>query len=557
MDSKRESRPSDPETHNTSMKLIVVYGVRRYKEARLSVSHPSPGHRRLTRPSADCQGYIVPTSRLDIDLSCIERNLRLIRGVVAPEPDARRLDPNPKASRASKVGVCAVVKQDGYGAGAARIAKRLHAAGVEMFSVYTIDEARVIAEAVPGAPILILMPVYSLDRQDPLYRHLSGARVHFSLHSVDQFNALSETASRIGVALPVHVQIDTGMSRGGTVPAQAVTLLESVLDSQKMRLAGMMTHFASPCCDESYTREQARLFRDFVETVKPAIKTAVGVPMRQGAGVQDILLHAANSCATFRSRALHGSLVRCGQAMLGYLTDDLPVPDSFEFAAQARALQPAIRWTSSIVHIQEIPAGWAVGYGSTWRAPYRADGKPTKIAIIPVGYADGYPRTLGGEGGGGPGWVGLTGRQWERKGAGEHDETTTDSHAQATVYAPVVGRVSMDQITVDVTDVPEALLKFGPAGGDHAGPEVEIYSRRLGAPNYLPKLATASGSITHELLCRIGPRVERVHRYPASSATEAVSSSPHSPHSAHPTIPGLVRMSAGTGGIGSSAAVAQ
>lgn len=472
-----------------------------------------------SRSEKEC---VVPTSRLDIDLSRIERNLRLIRGVISNETEARRLDPSPKGGRGGKVGLCAVVKQDAYGAGAARIAKRLSAAGVEMFSVYTLEEARAVAEAVPTAPILILMPVFGLDRHDPLYRHMSTGRVHLTMHSVDQFNAVSEAAGRIGIALPVHVQVDTGLSRGGLIPEESSDLLERVLSSQKLRLAGMMTHFASPCCDEAFTREQARLFREFVEQVKPAIKNAAGQSMRQGANIQDIALHAANSCATFRSRSLHGSMVRCGQSLLGYLMDDEDVPDEFEFAPQARALQPAIRWTSSLVHVASIPAGWSVGYGSTWRAPHRADGKATKIALVPVGYADGYPRSLGGRGGGGPGVVAITGKLWERKAPSESEKV--EHAARGVAFAQVVGRVSMDQITIDVTDVPEEYLKFGSVNGEPTGPEVELYSRDAGAPNFLPRLARAAGSITHELLCRIGARVERLHCYPANSATEVISS---------------------------------
>ena len=99
------------------------------------------------------------------------------------------------------------------------------------------------------------------------------------------------------------------------------------------------------------------------------------------------------------------------------------------------------------------------------------------------------------------------------KGSGDQ----TDRGALPVVYAPVVGRVSMDQITVDATDVPERYLTCGHGGVDAAGPEVEVYSRVHGAPNYLPTMAAAAGTITHELLCRIGVRVERVYRYPAKS----------------------------------------
>ncbi|HPO93890.1 MAG TPA: alanine racemase C-terminal domain-containing protein, partial [Phycisphaerales bacterium] len=188
------------------------------------------------------------------------------------------------------------------------------------------------------------------------------------------------------------------------------------------------------------------------------------------------------------------------------------------------------------VHVQEIPTGWPVGYGSTWRAPKRADGRNSRIALIPVGYADGYPRALGGAGekrvnppqahavagaglyGGGPGFVGFTGRPFERRGSAEPDLAPLDHDGSPlpVIYAPVVGRVSMDQITVDVTDVPDHYLRpAGSGAGPDAFGEVELYGRDRSAPNYLPRLAAAANSITHELLCRIHPRVERVYRYPA------------------------------------------
>lgn len=478
----------------------------------------------------------MPTSRLDIDLAAIERNLRVLREVVGA--DAPAAGPAGPGSRRSGVSVCAVLKQDGYGVGAARVGKRLAAAGVDAFSVYTLEEARALAEAVASVPILVLMPIFSIDRQDPLYRHAASGRVHVTVHGADQLTALSETASRLGVPLPAHVQIDTGLARGGVTPPLAGRLVERVLAAPMLRLAGMMTHFASPGSDDAFTREQARLFRETVEHVKPAIKSALASgPTRIPIGAtalgpgsggstrpqQDIALHAANSVATFRSKALHGSMVRCGQSLLGYLLEDGEGTDGFEFAAQARSLEPSVRWTSGIVHVAEIPAGWSVGYGSTWRAPHRADGRSTKIALVPVGYADGYPRHLGGRGGGGPGWVGLTGRAWDRR-AGE-DETPGDkASAMKMVYAPVVGRVSMDQITVDVTDVPEAYLRPAPsahAGNEHVLAEVELYGRVRAAPNYLPRLAAEAGSITHELLCRISPRVERVYRLPASQPESA------------------------------------
>lgn len=452
-----------------------------------------------------------------------------------------------------RVGVCAVLKQDGYGVGAIRLAKRLvggststfgarpgmigpghQGAGVDMVAVYTLDEARTIADAIPGANILVLMPVGGIDRMDPVYRHVSTGRIHLTLHSLDQLAQLSETTTRIGTNLPVHVQTDTGLSRGGSLPEQAKVLVERALATPRIKLAGLMTHFASPCCDADFTREQARLFRDFVEAIKPTLKAAANTNDSNGprigglAGAGELMLHAANSCAMFRARSYHGSMVRVGQALLGYALDESPEGEQFEFGEQAKRLMPAIRWTTSVAHVTEIPAGWPVGYGSAWRAPWRADGKKTRIALIPVGYADGYPRSLGGKATGGPGWVALTGRAWEKRAAGDPEEgilrapregSSKGDQAPAIplVYAPVVGRVSMDQITVDVTDVPEQYLRgVGLADG---GPEVELFGRDRGAPNYISTLAAAGNSITHEMLTRVGPRVERVYRYPASAAS--------------------------------------
>jgi alanine racemase len=510
----------------------------------------------------------VPSSRLDIDLSSIERNLRIARALSEPDLGAqasprRRSGPGPSsgvqntapntASPAptspgrtsgggTGVSICAVLKQDAYGCGAVRVGKRLVAAGAEMLSVYTLDEARVLADAISSVPILVLMPLHGIDRHDPIYRHASSGRVHVTVHGLEQLASMNDTAARVGIPLPVHVQVDTGLSRGGSAPEESVHVLERVLNSGKLRLAGLMTHFASPCCDEDFTREQARVFREFVEHVKPSIRNAITTHARVVGGqsaVHDIALHAANSCAAFRSRSLHGSMLRLGQALYGYLADDQVRPEGFEFAEHAAQLQPALRWTSQIVHVQEIPAGWPVGYGSTWRAPYRADGRKTRIALVPVGYADGYPRALSGEGQGGRAHVGLTGRLWDRRGttspsaspAGEIIDpafSAHDSAAMPTVFAPVVGRVSMDQITIDVTDVPESYLRFGShtgPTGEVVGSEVELFGRDRSAPNFIGALAQAAGSITHELVCRIGPRVERVYRVQAQPGSGSGSGS--------------------------------
>lgn len=474
----------------------------------------------------------MASSRLEIDLGAIDRNLGVVRRTIGPAENA----PSPH-----RPAVCAVLKQDGYGAGAVRIAKRLVASGVEMLAVYALDEARALAEAIPTVPILILMPTRGLDRHDPLYRHAVAGRIHFSVHSLDQFASLNETAARLGAELPVHLQADTGLSRGGASVGdsnEALLLLQRIVASPRVRLAGLMTHFASPCCDDEFTREQARLFRDFIESIRPVVRAAVEQGGRAVARMNDLVVHAANSCATFRSRSYHGTMVRVGQCLLGYVGADVPQREHFEFRDEMESLEPSIRWIAPIAHVQEIPVGWPVGYGSTWRAPQRLDGRATRIALIPVGYADGLPRTLGGRSnlaggiGGGPGCVGFTGRLYDD--TAQSGGMTIAPTASETIYAPIVGRVSMDQITVDVTDVPESFLRIarpgtvgGSGSGDPRGSEVEIYSRDPAARTFLPTTADTAGTITHDLLCRVSPRVERV--YKVSAALEPVAEPTRAP----------------------------
>lgn len=476
----------------------------------------------------------MSTSRLEIDLGAIERNLARVQRVVGPGPDRT----------IGGAGVCAVLKQDAYGMGAARIAKRLAVAGAKMFAVYNLDEARALFESVHDSPILVLMPVAGVDRNDPLYRAAAGGRLHLVIHDLDQLVAVSELAGRVGVSVPVHVQLDTGLSRGGERAEDAVKIVERVLTSGRVRLAGLMTHFSAPGDDPAHTAEQWSMFRGFVDRVSPMLKAAAASghnPAIIGprgtvvaGGMAELEVHASNSCGAFRSRAYHGTMVRIGEALFGMVGGAVwgkagPGIAEMEFGAEAAEMEPAVRWTSTVSHIQEIPAGWPVGYGSTWRAPKRPDGKPTRIALIPVGYADGYPRSLGGGAKGGPGQVGFNGRRWDRKTI--HGTHVSGVEARlGTLFAPVVGRVSMDQITVDVTDLPPSFVQPGRAGLELAGAEVEIVGVDPGAPNHLPALASAGGTIAHELLCRMGPRLERVYKYtgvsPGAAGREGGASKP-------------------------------
>lgn len=419
----------------------------------------------------------MATSRLEIDLGAIDRNIQRVVKLANP------------AGSANKVALCGVIKQDGYGLGAARLAKRLAGSGVDMLAVYSPDEARALVDIPIKTPVLVLMPVWSMDRADTLYRLAVNSRLHVTLHSLPQAQELANIAARIGLDLPVHVQVDTGMSRGGSLPDEAEALVQFAASAPRFRLAGVMTHFSSPAHDEVFTKEQARLFRAWVDRIKPILA------QQAAKGRPPVLVHAANTAATLRSSSLHATMMRIGQGLMGLGAEAVAGEENIEFMTDAAALEPAVRWVSRIAHVEAVPAGWPVGYNRTWEAK-----RPSLIALVPVGYANGYPLGLSNTG-----VVRLPGTMWDKVRTTAPDEPIVASSrlGQPGVFAPVVGRVSMDQITIDVTDVPEAMRK--------PGCEVELVGVDYDAPNHLPTLSKNAGTITYEFLCRIGQGVERTY----------------------------------------------
>lgn len=392
-----------------------------------------------------------PTSRVEIDLSGIERNLGSVRSALRSgggEAPAR---------------VCAILKADAYGLGAARVAKRLDAAGVDMVAVYTPSQALDIIDTNISAPILLLMPVRSFSRDSRLYRAASRGQLHLTVHDASNLEGVVEIADGLGITIPVHLELDSGMCRGG-VPidgALAESMVCRIGEHPRLRLAGLCTHFASADCDDERTAEQHARFVEWVDARRHLIPS-------------ECVTHEANTFGVYRSGAFHAGMVRVGLGLLGYASEEFDGASSFALLDHALSLEHVVRWTSRVVQTKVVPTGSLVGYGGTWRAA-----RETRLALVPVGYADGYPLSLSNR--------------------GEVGFSTPDG----VVHAPIVGRVSMDQMSVDVTDVPEA--------SSGVGAEVEVVSRRRGAPNALPELARRAGTITHELLCRVGPRVRRVY----------------------------------------------
>jgi alanine racemase len=397
-----------------------------------------------------------------VDLSAIVHNYRLM---------TRRVGPRTR--------VACVLKANAYGHGLAEVGRALADAGAEWFTVATLEEGVALRGALPTANILVLLP--TLPGQDPeaaeaVIRH----RLRPNLVDRADADALEALAERMGVELPVHVEIDTGMGRMGVPSAEAAGLLSHVAGCRRLRLEGVFTHFAeAEAARPDFARRQLDVFydclADFDFRGRPGPGDAgaddsrtVGLDSRLvGPAAPGLLLHAANSAAAVRLPGSRLNMVRCGLVLYGHNPSEAEEENPDGLPA-AEGLRPAMRVVSRLVAVKRLPAGHSVGYSRTWTA-----GRDTVTGIVPVGYEDGYPRALSNNA-----VMQVAGRD-----------------------VPVIGRVSMDQTVVDLTDVPSAAV----------GAEVTVISDAPGAANSLPALARAADTIPYELLCRLGNRIRRVY----------------------------------------------
>ena len=339
------------------------------------------------------------------------------------------------------VGTMLVVKADAYGHGAVAIAQHAVRCGVAGFGVGTSAEALELRLSGIRQPILVLGTV--VDGEVPA---LLGHNVEIGLHSIDRAHKLQAEGSRAGLFARVHVNIDTGMSRLGVRPQKALELLRAVQGASHLKLAGVMTHISSPeGALDPRTDEQVHIFEEVLDAARAE-------DMELGS------VHISNSAGLFTGlKPLH-DLVRPGISAFGILPGELPGSDS---------LKPILSLKSQVVFMKDVPNGRGVGYGSTWRA--RGD---RRIATVPVGYNDGV--------------------SWRLSNRGEVLIRGT--------RAPIVGRVSMDYTTIDVTEVPEASVEdvvtfIGADGGDRIDVE---------------EIAALSETIAYEITCAVGRRVQRV-----------------------------------------------
>ena len=353
--------------------------------------------------------------------------------------------------------IIAVVKADAYGHGAVPIARVLAANGVSRFGVALVEEARVLREAGLTQEIIVLGGC--TEEQTPEIIDLGVTTTIFSARLA---TALDAAARRAGRLAPVHVKIDTGMGRLGFSVDEAPEAVANLARLPGLRLEGILTHFAdADLADLSFAREQIVRFDHAVAAIK---SRGVSISLRHAANSAAVMVAGRASIPGFE-RALYDA-VRPGIMLYGYR----PGPG---VTSEAKLL-PVLSLVTRVALLKRVPSGTSISYGRTF-----VTRRPSLIAVLPIGYADGYRRFLSNTG-----HVLIRGHK-----------------------TPIVGRVCMDLTMVDVTDV----------AGVEEGDEAVLIGAQGEAMITADDVAAAGGTIAYEVLCGIGPRVPR--RYIDSTPT--------------------------------------
>ncbi len=366
------------------------------------------------------------------------------------EIDLAALERNLRLIRASlppHIRYVAVVKADAYGHGLQQVAGRLMHAGADLFAVANITEAAQLRELGPGWPILLLSPL--LPDED---RFAAEYDLAVTVSTEDEVDRMDRAGKAAGRAIPVHLKIDTGMGRLGVWHEEAPALALRIAASKHLRLAGVFTHFASPDDDAAFTGEQRRRFLDALASSGLAARAPEG-----------LLVHADNSAGL---ETMPGSspfnAVRIGLLQFGIL----PHPGSFLSGVHT---EPVFSFRTRVGIVKRLPAGTTVSYGRTRRLA-----RDSRIAILCAGYGDGIPRAVS-------------------------NRASVLVHG---VRCPVLGRVTMDQTVVDITDVD------GVASGD----EAVLVGRQGRDEISIGEFSRWADTIPWETLCSVTKRVPRVYR---------------------------------------------
>jgi len=362
-----------------------------------------------------------------VDLSALTHNLTQLRGILSPGCE-----------------IMAVVKANAYGHGAVEISRSLITEGVVRVAVVSLDEGIALRAAGITIPIVILGPLFPEQIRDVIAHRLTPVISDRSL-----LPTLAQATASLATTYPIHLKVETGMGRLGLATDELLNLIDSGQLPASLRIEGLMTHFADadgPTTGQ--TEQQLTLFQSVVN----------GITAR---GLSIPLIHAANSGAAVRYPHSHYSLIRPGIMLYGYhtLPASIPAPD----------LKPVLSLRSCIAQMRTIQTGGTISYNATFVAK-----RPTRVAVLPIGYADGFNRRLSNRG-----EVLVHGRR-----------------------ARIIGLVCMDMVMIDVTEIPEAAVRD----------EVVLIGRQGADQITAADLAEWTGTIAYETLCAIGPRVPRVYQ---------------------------------------------
>jgi alanine racemase len=350
----------------------------------------------------------------------------------------------------ANVTVCAVVKADAYGHGAVECSRALEAEGARWLGVTSLDEAIPLREAGVGANILLMTGFWRGEEGEIIRLHLTP-----TVWEPWHIESLDRAAAALGRAQhPVHLKVDTGMGRLGVGLDQLSGLLDGLKSAKHLMLDGLSTHLAaSEIMDAPSVAEQERNF----DTARRMVEEA---------GMKPVFVHMANTGAVISRRETWNSMVRPGIALYGYYLPFQRAGREVSGGTLRLAVKPVLTWKTRILSLRDFRANQPLGYGATYVTK-----APAHVAVLPVGYADGFNRQLSNRG---------------RVIVREH-------------YAPIVGRISMDLTLADVTGIP------GVAVGD----EVILLGTGEGLSVNALEHAELANSTPYEILCNISKRVPR------------------------------------------------
>ncbi len=373
--------------------------------------------------------YKLNRAWAEIDLDAIAHNVREIKKLTG-----------------KRVELMGAVKADAYGHGVLEVVRTLLDNGVTQLAVSMLDEAIQIRKMGIGVPILILGFTDPARADEIILNDVTQ-----TVFSLDLAQALSAAAVRLGKNAKIHVKIDTGMTRLGFMPGYGA--VKSIMEISRMPgiiIEGLFTHFAS--ADESERDYTLMQFERFMSVCSELARVGIHIPLK----------HVCNSGGIIQYPEMHLDMVRPGVILYGLYPSN-------EVSRSSICLKPAMTLKANVVHVKDVEKDVCISYGRTFRTS-----RKSRIATVPIGYADGYTRLMSNKG-----------RMLVN---GE--------------FAPVVGRICMDQCMIDVTDLQKDV---------HVGDEVVIFGSQGGASISVDEIAAEVGTINYELVCIIGKRIPRVY----------------------------------------------